>query len=259
MKKVILLLFSIVILLSSCAKKPLTIAVSKGAGSESYHNYCEWVKSFAPEADCRDLYFIDRDEALEIINEADGLILSGGPDVHPGRFGKAKDSARCSIDLERDTLEFELIKIAMEKEIPILGICRGQQVLNVAMGGSLIIDIPTDTDSEVVHQDRTNPNIMHNVKITENSQLYGLTAVSSKQVNSNHHQGIDKLADVFMANAYSDDGLVEGFEYLKHNMPYLFAVAWHPERLPKDHSLSYPLGLSFIHAAKKYKLAKENQ
>jgi putative glutamine amidotransferase len=255
-KKLFIIFGLLLIFLSSCSKKNLTIAVSKGAGSESYDNYCEWIKSFDSEAECIDLYFIDRNEAMEIIEEADGLILSGGPDVHPGRYGEGQDTARCSIDLERDTLEFALIEYAMEKEIPILGICRGQQILNVAMRGSLIVDIPEDTDSKVIHQDKDNPNVMHNVKVFENSRLYAMSAVSNYMVNSNHHQGIGELAPVFKSAAASDDGLIEAYEYQKNDMPYLIAVAWHPERLPRKHPLAYSVGWSFIQAAKEYKVSK---
>lgn len=255
MRKIVyLIVFSILIF--SCAERPLTIAISKGAGSESYENYEQWIKKLDSNADCIDLYFINREEALKILRKSDGLILSGGPDVHPGRYGKAEDTSRCSIDLYRDTLEFELVRIAMEMEIPIAGICRGFQVLNIANGGSLIVDIPSDTDSKVIHQDKENPNIMHNVKIFENSRLYALSGERNAMVNSNHHQGIDKLADIFLPAAASDDGLIEALEYKDNKKHFLMAVGWHPERLPYSHPMSFPLGSAFLEAARKYQQTK---
>lgn len=256
MKKILLIFFAVSLIFVSCSKKPLTIAISKGKGSESYENYQKWLKDLSQEVEVIDLYFIDREEALEILKDSDGLLLSGGPDIHPGRYGKEVDSSRCQIDLMRDTLEFEILAKAMEIELPILGVCRGFQVLNVAMGGSLIVDIPTDTDSKVIHQDKTNPDVMHDVKVFENSRLYALSGVSSKQVNSNHHQAIGILADAFMPSAASNDGLIEALEYKENDKPFLMAVGWHPERLPRSHPLSYSVGMAFIKAAEKYKEEK---
>ncbi len=112
---------------------------------------------------------------LKILQDCDGLLLSGGPDLHPVYFGKQADSSRCDIDLVRDTLELALIKEAMSMNLPILGICRGEQILNVALGGSLIIDIPSDYQNAITHQTPNPDSCFHPVKVVEGTFLHTLT------------------------------------------------------------------------------------
>jgi len=220
--KIYLISLSILFMIS-CERKEIMIAISKSSGSANYHMYEEALLSYNKSVKVVDLFQLSYDSALKIINIADGLLLSGGPDIHPSHFGKTADTAKCSIDLHRDSLEFALINIAIKRKIPILGICRGLQILNVAAGGSLITDIPSDYPSNIIHQIESG-DAMHDIMIFEGSLLKTITDMGNEQVNSNHHQAIDKLAEIFKVTATSSDGIIEAIEYKQSNMPYLMAV-----------------------------------
>jgi len=240
------------LILNSC-KPDIKVALSKGSGSEHYENYEKWLSEINSEIVYIDLYHIPFEEAIEILKECSGIVLTGGPDVHPERYGMAFDSARCEIDLKRDTLEFELIKLAHELKLPLLAICRGEQILNVAMGGSLIVDIPMDYDTIITHRCEDSQNCFHDVMLVENTLLSKLCGISIGEVNSNHHQGVSQLAYVFIASAYSQDGLIEAYEWKdKENNSFLIAVQWHPERMDWNSSLSYPIGRKFLDEVEKY-------
>jgi putative glutamine amidotransferase len=147
-----------------------------------------------------------------------------------------------------------ILEKANRLNMPVFGVCRGLQVLNVFYGGSLYPDIPERFDTSVVHRtsDRSF-DAMHPVSPVEGSWLKALTGVSSGEVNSMHHQGIHRLALPLKASAYSPDSLIEAIERIETDMaPFLMAVQWHPERLGLDHPLSGPLANRFIQAAKEY-------
>lgn len=252
MKKYILLLAILFgMILSSCNNDEVIIAITKGAGSEHYDTYPNWIKSLHPNAKCVDLYNISLKDAERILKKCDGLILSGGPDVHPDRYGRNYDTSRCSIDARRDTLEWLACDIAFERKIPVLAVCRGEQLLNVYYGGTLIVDIPEDMKSNI-HQDRSNPNVEHKVNIVVNSRFRKIVGVTNGVVNSNHHQAVGILANVFKPSAFSDDDIVEAYEWRDTiDKSFLLAVQWHPERLDSTNNtnpLSYEIGKAFIRA-----------
>jgi len=245
--KNILKILIIITILSSCQKEPeMIIAISKGAGSPHYENYSKWVESIYPNAKCINLYTLSADSVNKVMEICDGLILSGGPDVHPGRFDKVADTAICSMDLKRDTLEWAICKIAFRKKIPILAICRGMQLLNVYKGGTLITDIPTYNNS-LIHRDTNNPQLKHNIKVANLSDLWEITNKEVGTVNSAHHQAVGKIASCFKPTAFADDGIIEAYEFINPvNKPYLIAVQWHPERLGKENPFADKLGKKFI-------------
>lgn len=254
-------IFFVVILLlfAACGKKEtIKVALSKGEGSEHYDAYAQWLSKVNPEIEYIDLYYKSIDSALMILDKCSGIVLTGGPDVHPKRYGKAHDSSRCEIDLKRDTLEFEVIRRALDMQLPVLAICRGEQILNVAMGGTLIVDIPTDFDTLVNHRCSNPSDCYHNVMIVDNSLLSKLSGCEIKKVNSNHHQAVDKLAEVFIPSAYSRDGLIEAYEWKEKGGHFLIAVQWHPERLDSVNKLSLPLARSFLQEVKIYYNKKYN-
>jgi putative glutamine amidotransferase len=255
--KSILTILAITFLITSCTKEMqeqnIKIAISKSSGSENYKRYGSWLKSADSSIEYVDLFHIPFDSAVKIMSVIDGLMLSGGPDVHPFYFNKTEDTARCSIDDKRDTLEFELIKIALKRKIPILAICRGEQILNVALGGSLIIDIPSDTKSRIIHKADSGVPV-HEISINKNSYLYKISNVEKTIVNSYHHQAVDKLADDFYVTGTTSDGIIESFEYKDwKNKPFLIAIQWHPERLNPEHPMSLPIAKEFINSIKKNK------
>ncbi len=233
---------------------PIKIAISKAKGSEGYLKYVEWIKILAPNAECIDMYFISLDSAMMQFDECSGLIVSGGPDVFPGRYEKTSDTARCgTIDFRRDTLEIALIQEALKRKIPILGICRGEQILNVALGGSLIIDIPSDFDTSVAHQCDDWQYCFHDIRISKASLLEKICKTNSGYVNTNHHQAVDILADDLKVSAKSADGLIEAVEWKNpEGKSFLIGVQWHPERMDTTNVLSWNIGKRFILEAEKY-------
>jgi putative glutamine amidotransferase len=233
--RLILVFLITVFLLSACSEQeePLKIALSKGYPYDSYKNYYDWVATGDSTIIVEDMYNQALDSALKMLEECSALLLSGGADIYPGRYGKETDLERCgSINYKRDTLEFALIKKAMEMEIPIFGICRGQQMLNVAMGGSLYIDIPTDYDTIIKHREPSTYDCFHDVYIEPGTKLSWATGIVKGNTNSNHHQAINSIADIFKVAAKSEDGLIEAIEWKDpEEKAFLMAVQWHPERM----------------------------
>jgi putative glutamine amidotransferase len=157
----------------------------------------------------------------------------------------------CEVDEERDAMEFALIKRAREMDIPILGICRGMQILNVAFGGSLIADIPSQYKTTITHTyDRENKlDSKHDVKLVSDSYMREDIGALAGRVNSAHHQCMNELAPSFRPAAHSPDGIIEALEWkesLRASKPFLFAVQWHPERLSYDNPMSLTIAKRFL-------------
>ena len=122
---------------------------------------------------------------------------------------------------------------AVETGLPVLAICRGIQLLNVALGGTLYIDLPTETDSPVVHRASDRPQDgVHRVTVTRSSRLFDITGLETATVNSTHHQAVKDLGKGLVVSATADDGVIEGIEMPEH--PFLLGVQFHPERLIVD-------------------------
>ena len=231
----------------------LYIAFSKASGSDHYIPYTKWIKHFDSTIVCVDMRNRTPEEAVKLLEKCSGLILTGGLDVDPARYGKAGDSSRCDLDRKRDTLEFVLIKKAMELKMPVLGICRGEQILNVAMGGSLIVDIPADHDTLVYHQTKEKTQTKHYVGLVPGTFLSRLCGIAGDTATSNHHQSVNKLADCFKVSAYAKDSIIEAYEWkFPQGKSFLIAVQWHPEKPEQPGPLSAPIGLYFLYEAMKY-------
>ncbi len=257
---VFLLLTALLLFLTSCMEQEgdesYIIGISKGAPEQYYGNYSQWLGSVDTNVVCIDLYHMPIDSALSMLDKCSGLLLSGGPDVYPGRYGMAQDTVKCgSIDQFRDSLEFALIEKALEMRIPVLGICRGLQIFNVYQGGSLYADLPTDLDTLVKHRCPDTYNCMHSLRISEGSGLFETAGVLNGTVNSNHHQGIRKRGNGLLATARSEDGLIESIEFTdKANKSFFMGVQWHPERMELQNPLSLPVAMFFLKEAKLYAL-----
>jgi putative glutamine amidotransferase len=163
--------------------------------------------------------------------EIDGILFSGGEDVDPSLYEETTKYESVHVDRARDQFEFSLLDAALERRLPILGICRGIQMINVKFGGTLIQDIPSDTEIERDHRQKGNrAETTHTVTVTEpDSALAGVVAGSCR-VNSLHHQAIKRLGRRLKVTAHSEDGLVEAVE-AADDYPFLMAVQWHPEEL----------------------------
>jgi putative glutamine amidotransferase len=171
-------------------------------------------------------------DPARIFDAVDGLIFSGGGDINPELYGGCIDRTVYAISAERDNFELGLAKLAFKADIPVLGICRGMQILNVASGGSLVIHVPDAYGEEVSHR-QGNPAraIEHSIEIDPNSRLAKIMGTTSTTVVSLHHQAVRKVTSDWRIVAKASDTLVEAMEYENH--PWMVAVQWHPEMSPK--------------------------
>lgn len=194
-------------------------------------------------------------EVGEMLDRIDGLVLSGGGDIDPARFGQDLHPKSDEIDAERDAFEYAIFHEAVRRDMPVLGICRGLQLINTALGGTLyqdIGDLKADAQehrqhSVPVHAEQT----YHTVTLAPgNHPLREILGTDTLDVNSFHHQGIDRLAEPLTAIAQSDDGLIEAIDY--PDMTFCIAVQWHPEMLAGDRSDHASIFSAFIQVTKAY-------
>jgi len=186
----------------------------------------------------------------EYLEAIDGLIMTGGADVHPSFYGQIVLERCGEIDEERDRFEVELVHAARDRDLPFLGICRGLQVLNVALGGSLYQDLSYRQGTDPAHQSprerRGEP--AHTVAIAPASRLGEIIGARELSVTSTHHQIIRDLAPDLAISALAPDGVIEAIEGAG---PFLLAVQWHPERMANRHPEQVALFRSLIEAARR--------
>ncbi len=164
------------------------------------------------------------------IGGIDGLLLTGGPDIHPSRFGEEEHPALESVNKERDKWELALYEEAIKENIPVFGICRGIQIMNVAMDGSLYQDIPSQFTTHLTHKILENKDdSWHYIKIQPGSLLNQITGDTIAAVNSRHHQTVKCLGDGFVTTAQSKDGVIEALE--DPSKQFVLGVQYHPERM----------------------------
>lgn len=169
------------------------------------------------------------EKALAYLELLDGLITTGGNfDVPPEYYGEAKTSDTVTTKARRTEFEFAIMRAAVEQKKPILGICGGQQLLNVVLGGTLIQHIPDSIENPLPHE-QPNPRneAGHEVTIVEGTLLHKITGKTRIAVNSAHHQAVKAAAPHCIINARADDGVIEGIEHTEH--PFCLGVQWHPE------------------------------
>lgn len=168
-----------------------------------------------------------------LVGMIDGLVLSGGEDVHPARYGEEPHPALGSVSPERDAMETAALAGALERDLPVLAICRGLQLLNVAWGGTLFQDLPAQRPGPLEHRQRAEPErSWHTVTVAPGSRLHTVAGAAELPVNSFHHQGIRRLAAGLREVAWSEDGLIEGVE--AEGEGWVVGVQWHPERGPAE-------------------------
>ncbi len=171
----------------------------------------------------------NREVIASYIERIDGLIISGGPDMGAHYFGEEPHKDLGRISPLMDEFELMIIKGAIENDIPLFGICRGLQVINVALGGTLYQDIYAQTDTEIQHrQDAPREFTAHSIRIEEGSMLHQLYG-EKLRVNTFHHQSIKDLGMDLKATAYAPDGIIEAIESIDKDNGFVLAVQWHPE------------------------------
>jgi putative glutamine amidotransferase len=186
----------------------------------------------------------DPEEALAPF---EGLLLAGGGDIEPARYGAADHPDQYGVDPDRDQLELELARAAVRLGLPLLGICRGVQLLNVAFGGTLVQHLPDNHPAEpqVVHRDEAKP-ALHGLRVEPGSRLAEALGQVQAEGLSHHHQGLDRLGEGFRPVAWAPDGLVEGIE---RDQGWTVGVLWHPESTAAADPVQHRLLTAFVEVA----------
>jgi putative glutamine amidotransferase len=180
----------------------------------------------------------------ELLAAFDGLLLAGGGDIEPARYGAADHPDQYGTDPDRDELELELARAAVRLGTPTLGICRGVQLLNVAFGGTLVQHLP-DVDGLVVHRDEAKQ-AMHGLRVEPGSRLAEALGQVEAEGLSHHHQSLERLGDGFRPVAWAPDGLVEGIE---RDQGWTVGVLWHPESTAHADPVQHRLLRGFVDVA----------
>ena len=169
---------------------------------------------------------LDPGRAPDILDHVRGLVLTGGEDVDPARYRATPHPKLGATDAVRDAMELALIARAHDRGLPILAICRGIQILNVAFGGTLYQDLPSERSSAIQHAGQA---ARHALRVESGSLLSRVVGAAATSVNSRHHQAIRDLAPGLRATAWAADDLIEGVEPTNGAGPWTLAVQWHPE------------------------------
>ena len=238
MKKLLLILLCSFIFFSCQKEQQKTIILSKAS-----ENYVKWIKD--ENIIILDAYTIKNTDSILAL--ADGIILTGGEDINPLEYNDAINLAVCGdINYQRDTLERKLFDFAFKNKLPLVGVCRGMQMMNVASGGSLYGDIPTEIGTTVIH--RNNGEVMHEIVIIDTCSLIFPIDKDTIMVNSWHHQGLKDISENLRVIARSFDGLPEAVIMEKSAHPFMIAVQFHPERLGTDNPIHQTIRDSFYNA-----------
>lgn len=163
---------------------------------------------------------------LEQVNLIDGLLLSGGRDISPERYGETLHENMKLMPKQKEDFDFMLARHALETDLPVLGLCYGLQLINVCLGGTLIQDIPSQYETTTKHRsdDET-----HSIFVDKDSKLFKILKHESIEINSTHHQSIKVLGKSLIKSAAADDGIIEAIESTGHT--FVVGVQWHPERM----------------------------
>ncbi|MBN2746017.1 MAG: gamma-glutamyl-gamma-aminobutyrate hydrolase family protein [Bacteroidales bacterium] len=260
------LVLSIVFLTTNCTTpsnadisdtQTIKIAISKTSGSSSYEQYSRWILTADSTVEIIDMYHQNMDSLQKILESVDGIILSGGEDVNPELYFAGERGNHCEkLDTRRDTIEYLMMDYAFRNKMPVLGICRGQQIINVFLGGDLITDIPTFKPSPISHRCQRADTCRHSIKIISDNLLYQIVKgdTTNISVNSSHHQAIKIIAATIQPLAIAPDGIIESIGWVDtNNRSFLLGVQFHPEHLDFQHPLSGKIAKKFINEAKRFK------
>ncbi len=185
-----------------------------------------------------------------LLRGLDGLLLTGGGDIDPALFGEAPHATLSEVAPVRDTLESSAVQVALERRLPILAICRGIQLLNVALGGTLFQDVGTDPGTQLVHSQREpRDQPTHKVRLQAGSRLAETLGTDELEVNSMHHQAVKTLGAGLSAVAWAPDQIIEGVE-VTDSSRFVLGVQWHPEELCGDSEPARRLFAALVRSAR---------
>jgi len=197
------------------------------------------------------LHTKDPEHVKELLGRIDGLLFAGGADPNPLRFGEEPHAALDTIDITRDAFEFEMAKWALATEIPIFSICRGVEVLVLAIGGTIVQDVVSQAGATLKHsQEATGLIATHTVKIMPESRLAKIIGSTTTRVNSYHHQAVRTMPEGYSITAVSPDGINEAFEF--DGERFILGVQWHPEMIYDEEPDAAKLFKAFVNAARDY-------
>ena len=194
-----------------------------------------------------------------VIEKVDGVLLTGGGDVDPVFYGQERHSTVDDAEPGRDEFEIDLARRAMEADLPVLAICRGSQVLNVAAGGTLVQDIPSAVNTDLTHRlELPKDCVAHDIHIVSDTRLHAalggaVDASCACRVNSRHHQSVERLGTSLVASATAPDGVIEGIE--SPGARFCVGVQWHPENFWRTGEFR-PLFDAFVAAARERLMAR---
>ncbi|TRX36813.1 gamma-glutamyl-gamma-aminobutyrate hydrolase family protein [Flavobacterium sp. ZT3R18] len=191
----------------------------------NFHNYPKWIKENDKNIEIIVLSYEENN--LEAVTNCDAVVLTGGIDMKPTEE-VTYENAPSEFNVSRDLFETEVLKLCLEQKKPILGICRGLQLINVYKGGTLHLD-NGKTQNEIHKKEELDK--MHPIRVEEDSLFYKIVNQKKGEVNSAHHQSIDKLGMDLKATAFSEDGVIEVIESSNPEKQFILGVQWHPERM----------------------------
>ena len=196
--------------------------------------------------------------AEKVVGRIDGLLLSGGSDLDPSYYGEEPVPELNPTVPKRDAFEMALVEHALERGIPVFGICRGLQVLNVALGGTLYQDLPSQLHPDLIAHRQRVPKWQwsHEVEVDGNSKVAGIMETDAIRVNSYHHQAIKDLSDDLVAVAHSSDGVIEAAESPNLSERWLVGVQWHAEAMRDADRQNHNLFRAHVSAAERYALRR---
>lgn len=212
-------------------EKIIRIGVTYTGTDEKHSNYEHWLKG---KDNVAITVLSPTHNGVEQIQHFDGIVLSGGIDMHPKFYNNNNTNypnAPHEFHEKRDAFEIAVYEAGRQYKLPVLGVCRGMQLVNCVHGGNMVQDI--GSTGNAIHRYEQNDKA-HGINIIPGSLLAEITGLSRSVVNSAHHQSVDRLGAGLVANCMSDDGIVEGLEWAdKTNQPFFIGVQWHPERMYK--------------------------
>ena len=194
------------------------------------------------------------ENAEELMRELDGFLLAGGFDCDPAAYGEPAHATLEPMDPRRQANDLALAEAARKLDVPMLGICLGLQMMNVAAGGTLIQDIDSEHETEIRHASDPEDRGRHDVIIEKGTHLARVLPALELNVNSSHHQAVRKVGEGLRVTALAPDGIVEGLEDPRH--PFYLGVQWHPEDLTGEESAP-ALFAAFIEAAREHSRRKD--
>jgi len=218
---------------------------------DEWSNYERWIKGF--DSTINIVKLKAGESTIQQVSQCDGIILSGGADVHPSYYNRPDYIAQYNLsdfDKERDEFEFSVLKVVTENHISLLGICRGLQIANVFFKGTLIPDLPSSGKFGHASPDNKKDTI-HRIGLFTDTRIFSIIKEEKGIINSHHHQAADSVGDGLRVTAYSEDGVVEGIEKIDNKDGFLTLVQWHPERMDVSNPFSGRLREAFIKACNK--------